>query len=215
VTPRTIQGQLRALAMAGVVLFLLIVVIEHLVSSLDPATHEISEYVHGRLGWLMTAGFAVWAVSLAAAGLATSSVPRGKYVGLALLVAAVGMALTACFATQTSAGRLSPGASLTTTGRLHDIGSGATTIALLLGVLLSLRIGKPRALRRATMSLLLFVIPADVLLLVIGSEVAGIRQRLLVVGACVWQMLLLAGATPPAVPAEMTEAESVGVARQR
>lgn len=189
---RTIQDQLRAIAVGGVLLFVIVVVVEHLADrSLHPATHEISEYVHGRLGWLMTVGFVAWTVSLAATGLLVGSVSRGKPVGIPLLVAAIGIAVTACFATQTSAGRLPPGVSLTAAGRLHDFGSGLATVALLAAALLSLRIRTPEALRRATGVLLAFALPADALLLALGSDVAGVRQRLLVAVACAWQLTLL------------------------
>ncbi len=181
------------MAVAGVLLFLLIVVVEHLANvSLNPATHEISEYVHGRLGWLMTCGFAVWAGSLGITGMVTTGVPRGRPPSIALVVAALGMGITACFATQTSAGRLPHGVMLNSSGRLHDIGSGLATVALVAAVLLSLRLRDTRHLRGVTIGLLAIAVPVDIVLLVVGSEVAGIRQRLLVVIACIWQLTLLA-----------------------
>jgi hypothetical protein len=109
---------------------------------------------------------------------------------VAVLVAAGGLLLAASFATQTSAGQLQPGVSLTTTGRLHDGGSGIATIALLVGVILSLRLPISHALRQLVLTVLAFAFIADLVLLLIGAGVAGARQRLLVALACGWQLLL-------------------------
>jgi hypothetical protein len=176
---------------AGVLAFVTIVVVEHLVESdLDPATHEISEYVHGSAGWLMIAGFVAWSLSLVALGIAVAPIARGRPVAVAVLVAAGGLLLAAFCATQTSAGQLPPGVSLTTTGRLHDLGSGIATIALLAAVILSLRLPVAHALRQFILAVLAFAFIADVVLLLIGAGVAGARQRLLVTLACGWQLLL-------------------------
>jgi hypothetical protein len=193
-TARTDHPKARAPATVGVCAFLLIVAIEHVADpSLDPASHQISEYVHGQIGWLMTIGFVSWSISLAAtAGLAGSS-RSGRPVRAALIAASVGMLLTACFATQTSAGRLPPGVTLSTAGRLHDIGSGVTSVALLLAAVLAFRI-KDVALRRLfrfTVTLLIVVLPAAGALLALGSEVGGVRQRLLVLAGCAWQLMFI------------------------
>lgn len=181
---------LRAAAVAGVLAFVAIVLIEHFAEpSLDPAQHEISEYVHGPLGWLMSVGFLLWAISLVASGLWATGSERGRPVAVALLVAAVGMVITAAFATQTSAGRLAPGTTLGMAGRLHDIGSGVATLALLAAALLSLRIPR-RGLRRITLALVSFAIVADVALLALGID-GGTRQRLLVAAGCAWQLAFL------------------------
>jgi hypothetical protein len=179
-------------AFLGVFLFLAIVIAQHRINpSLDPATHRISEYVNGDVGWLMTIGFAAWAVSLFASAAVARGLFRGWGVSVAVLVAAFGMALVACFATQTSAGELLPGDSLTLSGRLHDHGSGLTTIGLTIAGALSLRPEGPQRLRRRTLLLLLAVLPVLIALIAIGDEVAGIRQRLLVGSGCMWQLLLL------------------------
>lgn len=176
----------------GVLLFLLIVVFEHVANrSLNPARHEISEYVHTPWGWLMTAGFVVWALSLLSTGIFARTKYGADVLCVTLAVAALGMAITAGFATQTSAGRLPPGVSLSMSGRLHDIGSGLATIALLFAALLSLCMRARPVLRRVTVVLLALACASDVLLLVLGSGVAGIRQRLLVLIGCMWQLALL------------------------
>jgi MFS family permease len=190
--PSAIQRRIQVVAVGGMALFLLIVIVEHLASpSLNPATHEISEYVHTSLGWLMTIGFVGWAVSLAATGVWADSGSVGRPLCIALLLSAIGIGVAACFATQTSAGQLPHGVSLRASGWLHDIGSGLATLALIAAALLSLRIRERPTLTRVTMALLAFALPADIVLLALGSSVAGIRQRLLVVIGCAWQLGLL------------------------
>jgi hypothetical protein len=179
-------------AVCGVVVFAVIVAAELAINpSLDPAQHEISEYVHAQLGPLMTVGFVFWAVSLGAMSWVLFARVGARLVATCLGVASIGMLVTATFATQTSAGKLPPGVTLTTTGRLHDIGSGLTTATLLLAALLSLRNLGGRRFRQQVAVLLVVLISSDIVLLVIGPEVAGVRQRVVVAGACIWQLLVL------------------------
>jgi hypothetical protein len=193
------RGEVWIVALVGLFAFAAIVLIEHVVTpALNPAAHHISEYANGRLGWLMVIGFTAWAVSLAATAVVSRGVRKDGAVGFALIVASLGMLVTASFATQTSAGQLPPGESLTTSGRLHDLGSGVTTLALALAVLLSLRPGESPRLRRLTLLLLLFVMPVVFVLYLVGEDVAGFRQRLLVALACAWQLLLLTKSSPVA-----------------
>jgi hypothetical protein len=63
-------------------------------------------------------------------------------------------------------------------------------LALLVAPTLSLRLRISRVLRQATLAVLAFALLTDVTLLLIGSSVAGIRQRLLVVIARAWQLTL-------------------------
>jgi hypothetical protein len=175
-----------------VLLFVAITGLEHaLRPGLSPATHEISEYANGRDGVLMAVAFALWALSLACTGLLVAGLARGRPVAAGLLLAAVGIAITAAWRTQTSAGLLKPGEALHAAGRLHDVGSGLATVALLAAALLSLRLTSER-LRHLTVTVLVIALPADLILLAIGSEVAGVRQRVLVAAACAWQLALLA-----------------------
>ena len=88
--------------------FVVAVLAQHLLApELTPDVHTISEYVNADAGPLMVGGFVAWAASMAATA---RLVRRGaRLVAWLLAVAAVGMLLTACFATQTSAGVLPPG----------------------------------------------------------------------------------------------------------
>lgn len=179
-------------AVLGVLGFLAAIIAEHAIDpSLDPATHEVSEYVHGPAGALMTAAFVAWGISLGASGALASLRLRARWVAVALTLAAIGMLITACFGTQTIAGRLPPGVSLTLSGRLHDIGSGTTTVALLGAALLSLRAIRERQFRHRTSALLIFAVGCDIALLAVGSEVGGVRERLLILAGCLWQLMFL------------------------
>ncbi len=184
---------LRALGVSGILLFLALTAAEHVIRpELSPATHQISEYANGRDGALMTAAFLLWSISLACTGSLAWRVGLGRSAGVALFVAAAGIAMTAAWPTQTSAGVLRPGETLGAAGRLHDIGSGIATFALLLAAIMSLRFCEA-GLRRFTAVILAAAIPADIVLLAIGSDVAGIRQRVLVLAACLWQLAILVG----------------------
>lgn len=183
----------RWLAVGGVVVFLACVALEHaLTPSLNPASHEISEYVHTSTGAVMTAGFLAWAASLAATALYLGWQRQTRPLTVLFALASLGMVLTACFATQTSAGVLPAGATLTTTGRLHDLGSGLASLALLAGAIVSMiQIRVPRAFRRWSTGLILVAVLGSAVLLAIGPGVGGARQRLVIVAGCLWQLLLL------------------------
>lgn len=199
-------------ASLGVLGFLAAVIAEHAIDrSLDPATHQVSEYIHGPAGALMTAGFVAWAISLAANGALAALRLGTPWVAGALALAAIGMLITAAFPTQTVAGRLPAGVSLTLSGRLHDIGSGTTIVALLGAALLSLRAIRKRQFRQRTSALLIFAVGCDIALLAVGGEVGGIRERLLILAGCLWQVMFLsamrqqrrrltaAGSEPPSI----------------
>jgi hypothetical protein len=196
------RRQLQRIATGGVCLFLAIAVAEHLINtSLDPTRHEISEYVHAKAGWLMTVGFVSWGISLAATSRLVSTRYADRPASICLTLASLGLVVAACFATQTSAGRLPPGVSLNATGQLHDIGSGIATLSILASALLSLRGRYPQSVRIGGAALAVMAISADIALLAVG-EVGGIRQRLLVIAGCLWQLLVLGTANVPRVTPE-------------
>jgi hypothetical protein len=185
--------RVRRAAWGGLAAFVAIVGAEHLLDrSLDPATHEISEYVHGSAGGLMVAGVCAWAISLAAtAALATAS-QRMRPTSIPLWTAAVGLMVTASFATQASAGHLPPGVRLGTSGRLHDLGSGATSLGLFVAAATSIFVARgAKRYRRVTTTLLALAVASDLGLLAIGPAVGGLRQRLLVAAGCLWQITFL------------------------
>lgn len=137
-TGRQLEEFLYRAGYAGLIVFLSATVLEHVIQpSLDPSRHQISEYANGRGGALRTAGFLGWAASLASTGRLAATSARARVLPLLLYVAGTGILVTACFPTQTSAGDLPPGEPLSTTGAIHNLGSGITTAALLAAVLAS------------------------------------------------------------------------------
>jgi Protein of unknown function (DUF998) len=198
---RSVSRSLRyRLGVGGLLTFGGIVVMQHaLQPDLTPRTHEVSEYVNGDPGWLMVLGFLSWSVSLAASGaLAAAKWRPGQRTSLArsrvflLRLAAAGIVITASFASQTSAGRLPAGVKLDVGGRLHDIGSGVATLALVAAAVASIANGDgSRVYRRRTATILLLALASDAALLAVGPGVAGIRQRILLGCAAVWQLLAL------------------------
>jgi hypothetical protein len=185
------------LSVVTLVLFLLATVAEHLLDpNLNPLTHQVSEYARSSAtGWVMTAGFMAWAVSLLLAAFAVGGLPNAnlsrRALAALLAAAASGVVLLTVFHTQTSAGRLPPRVHLSTGGRLHDVGSGLTSVALwgaavCAGALPPL----PRWLRRWSLALAALTVLCDVGLLLAGTSVGGLRQRVLIGAGCLWLILL-------------------------
>jgi hypothetical protein len=142
----------------------------------------------------MTVGFVAWAGSLFATGRALARNARiaGGWTAAVLAVAAVGMLVTASFPTDTIAGNLPPGARLTASGRAHDVGSLAASLAIVCAALLvagKSQIPKPR--RVASLGIVLVAVALDGGLLAAGDPAPGLRQRALVVAAIIWQGLTL------------------------
>jgi len=189
------------ISLLGLAAFTLAVVAMHAIDTgLSPARHTISEYVHADAGAMMSVGFACWAASLAAAALLVllTRTPAGRSRPLSVTLAAL-LALAAAavivldaFPTQTVAGVLPAGVEWTTAGRLHDVGSGVTTLALLGAAVVSLPLLSAHgAYRRAVVILLTSAIAGTIAGLAIGASVGGARQRLLVAVAICWQLLLV------------------------
>jgi hypothetical protein len=206
--PSGLRTVTRRLALAGLAAFVAIVLAQHVLApELGPDRHTISEYANADAGALMVAGFLSWAASL----LATAALvvrdrrcarPAARVSGAALLAtAAAGMLLTALFATQTSAGVLPAGTHRTTAGQIHDVASGAASLALFGAMLATLLdAGRPRWLRRLCAALLVVAISSAGVLLAVGDSVDGIRQRVLVAAACTWQAALVVSAGPKRLP---------------
>jgi len=193
---------LRWAALGGLLAFLAIIVAEHLLNpSLDPLEHQVSEYVRTDSGVLMVAGFVAWSLSL----VATAALARrhgDRLLAVLLASAAAGLLLAALFPTQTSAGKLPAGSSLTLTGHLHDLGSGLTILSLLgAAAWTSIAARTSRTARLSFAALLLSAVVVSVALLIVGPSVGGLRQRLLLLIGCAWQLLFLlppeANSSPP------------------
>lgn len=184
---------LRYLALGGLLGFVACLVAEHaLAANLSPARHEVSEYVHTETGAVMTVGLGLWAGSLAVSAAIAWRAWHSRVLASLLALGSFGIVLADCFATQTSAGALPPATHLTTTGRLHDIGSGLASLALLTAAIASAaRPCAPRWLRIWTAVLAGAAVVGSIVLLAIGPSVGGIRQRLLIASGLLWQLLLL------------------------
>ena len=184
---------LRYLALGGLLGFVACLVAEHaLAGNLSPARHEVSEYVHTETGVVMTLGLGLWAWSLALSAAIARRAWHSRMLASLLALGSFGIVLADCFATQTSAGVLPQGAHLTTTGRLHDVGSGLVSLALLAAAILSATQPRsPRWLRAWAAVLVAAAIISSIVLLAIGPSVGGIRQRLVIACGLLWQLLLL------------------------
>lgn len=142
----------------------------------------------------MTVGFAGWSLSLLA-GAAVMRAADGRAgipSAVMLVVAGVGLAIAAGFATETVAGQLPPGSEPTPSGRAHDLGSGVASLAL--GAAALLAASAPGAVSRQRLIGAVVVglsVVCTGALLAIGDPAPGLRQRLLVLLAVLWQIALL------------------------
>jgi hypothetical protein len=193
---------LRTVALCGIGAFLIVAVVLHVLNpNLTPATHVISEYANARVGWLLAVGLLAWAASLlATAGFVLCCV-RGlaarRAVAALLGVAAGGLVLAAAFRTQAVAGAVPPDVVRTTGGRLHDAGAGLATLALFAAAaVVGIAEGASSRLGRASMALVAVAVVVEVSLLLVGHEVGGLRQRLLVGAALGWQAWFVNSSKP-------------------
>lgn len=188
-----------AIAAGGLVVFAVVVATQGLLpeASFDPAHQTISEYAHTSAEPLTMIGFIAWALSWAVlAGL--SSVPSSGSPSLHLLtlqrvafaLTAIGLVLVACFATDR--GLVEPGVvtHATTEGRVHDAASALATVGILVAASTGAALVSGRV-RTLTLLLTSIAIASDVLLLALGDPLPGIRQRILVTAACLWQVIWL------------------------
>jgi hypothetical protein len=112
---------------------------------------------------------------------ATRHVPRVAVSSL-LGVAGVAMLLTASFHTETVAGVIPTGHHPTTSGRLHDIGSGVTNLALFAAAVSACWLFERRhasRFRALAVAAPVACIVVDIGLLLVGASVGGLRERLL------------------------------------
>jgi hypothetical protein len=95
------------------------------------------------------------------------------------------------FRTETVAGVLPSGMHLTATGELHDVGSGTVTLTLFLAAAVCAAADDARWLRTGSRIALASALSVEVGLLVVGPSLGGLRERLLVAVACLWQLAFL------------------------
>ena len=201
------------IALAGLLAFVVVTLAQHaLVPELEPARHTISEYVNADAGALMVGGLLAWAASLCATAALVWRADGGArrepattvLAGL-LAVAAVGIVLTASFATQTSAGVLPPGTRRSSAGHVHDLASLVAMLALIGALIASVFArGRDARFRVLAARLLAGAVVAGGVLLAIGDPVDGIRQRVLVATGCTWQAALLLSVRRERPPADLS-----------
>jgi hypothetical protein len=187
----------RRVAPGGLAVFLVSATALHLLErDLEPGRQVISEYANTPVGWLAVVGLLSWAVSLAATA-SEMERPGGKaatrpLVAALLVVAAVGLVVAAVFPTQAVAGTVPAGVDVSRSHRLHDFGSGVATGALFAAAAtVAARERWGSQLGRTSLLVLALAIVVQTSLLFVGPEVAGLRQRLLVLAACTWHASLM------------------------
>lgn len=195
--PRTSPRAWLGVSRVGVALFIAALGLEHVLAPQLGVEHDrISEYAVRGVGWLMTGGFVAWAVALAATARLAGDAIRGAR-GLALsgllAVAATGMLVTAGCATQAVHGEVPADVARTTEGHLHDLGSGAVFVALVLALALSLHAVSDARIAAAIAIAVTCV--AWLALPLIGLDVPALAQRMMVLAACAWHWTLAAALT--------------------
>ncbi|HEX5594074.1 MAG TPA: DUF998 domain-containing protein [Solirubrobacterales bacterium] len=156
----------------------------------DPARQQVSEYVHAGAGAVAVVAFLAWAVSLMAlAGATLSSAGDDRLACLqasALLCAALGVILLACFPTDRGAEIPAAVTHATAAGRVHDLASALTTVSILLAAITS-AVRVRGSLGTLILGLMVLALSSSVILLALGDPLPGIRQRALLGAGCIWQ----------------------------
>jgi uncharacterized protein DUF998 len=178
-------------ALAGLAAFIVLVVVQHPLrgGDLPPGEHFVSEYARGSTRAVQVVAFLCWAVSLA---LAVRLARGGVVTQGALAIAAVGAVLAACFATVTVAGELPDGATYTTAGRLHNLGSLLIFLGLLVAAPASVKRQRRRGYRLAVLGLAVALVAITPALVVLGIDSPGWGQRAFMAVGVAWQALFLA-----------------------
>lgn len=127
---------LSAVAMAGALLFVVLLAVLHVLrTDLSPTWHVISEYANGPHGWLMTIAFSAMAVSCAATVLALLPFADGwgMWIGLGLVaIAAIGLGMAALFPADIVQDPMPPA---TWTGNMHALASMLGNPTLMIGMI--------------------------------------------------------------------------------
>lgn len=100
--------------------------------------------------------------------------------------------LAGCFATVTVAGELPDGATYTTAGRLHNLGSLLIFFGLLIAAPASTRRENRRGYRVAVLGLAMALFAITPILIALGIDSLGWGQRAFIGVGVAWQALFLA-----------------------
>lgn len=182
------------LAVACAVYYFAVIVILHVVQpDLDPVQHFMSEYVHGRMGFLMVTTFFVLSFGIGALAVAlrrTLVVHRTGKFGLILLwLGVIGLVGSGVFPTD-------PGNPVTTTGKLHvvfgllglpTLGAGLILVSLAFRRAEHWRSIAPIALVLAATFLIAFL---SIMFVFGGGPGSGVVQRVAIGAVLVWMMFV-------------------------
>jgi uncharacterized protein DUF998 len=189
------QGRIVASA-CGLGFFLLAVACQsRLEPAYDPLRQQVSEFAHTDAGPIVLAGFLALGTSLVLlAGLVVQAPPSqvggrpARVEAAALFAAAVGLVFVTCFATDRGVEAAGEVAHRTVVGRVHDAGSAAVLVSILVAVAAD-------AFRERSAALACIVISAALIssavLFTLGDPLPGLRQRCLVACACLWEAVVL------------------------
>ncbi len=186
-------------AWLGVIVFLGCAVVLHLLQpGLDPLREAVSYYVHGRSGWLLTAGLLALAAGSAAL-LAECALAAPGAVGrtgsLLLGIWTLGVAIGGVFPADPPGHWDRPPS---TAGALHGLAAMAALTALPIGAWISSRRLRPRLTPRAggwlvglsylqAASYLIFSASLAPVFVTSGPPwLMGLTERLLLAAACLW-----------------------------
>jgi Protein of unknown function (DUF998) len=192
----------------GLLIFVAIVATQGIVvAGFDPSRQEISEYVHSSAGAEMVVGFLAWSLSLLALAGLTAVIARDRGEGNrltylqigALLSAAAGVVVLACFPTDRGAEVPGVVTHITASGQVHNAASALATISIFVAALTG-AVRRGGSIRVLTLGLLATGILSSVVLLAVGDPLPGIRQRALVAVGCLWQAVWLVSASREASP---------------
>lgn len=179
-------------ARGGLAVFVGLVVLEHVIRpGVSPADRFVSEYARGWTAPIQVAAFLAWGAATAAGVVLATRAPgrpvARAIVAVALAVAAGGLLVAAAFPTQTVGGELPAGIERTAGGRLHDLGTLAVLLGLLVAAAASLRLVPRRAYRLTVVGLAAALLAIVPVLVALGIDAPGIGQRGFILVGCAWQ----------------------------
>jgi hypothetical protein len=163
---------------------------------LNPATHFLSEYAHGQLGWLVQVGYVVAGTGVLALAWRVFSALSGRWaLASAACLAIVGVGVIATGLTRLDVANADGVIVSTASGQAHVLAGYVELLGMLPGAfLVSAAFRRDPRLAGAAGAARLFawaLLAAFVVSLVLGQAFPGIGQRILVV--TVWSWLIFVG----------------------
>ncbi len=180
-------------AVIGTTYWLLTVALLHLLrTDYDPLEHTISNYATGSYGYLMSAAFMVWGISILALGASVllGFRPRPRAGGVLLIVAGIAIFFAGVFKGDVIT-QASP-TTTTTSGGIHDLASMVFFLSLIVTMFVMARSFKknPRWVQLRWLSVILAAATTITLVAFIatsGTAVAGLVQRVFAIWVVSWR----------------------------